>query len=150
MLTNLTPKTPSQTRSRNSVLKPLNLLSRMNMEETEVIQNNLKDHANEVFKNENIEFNQRPTENPKEHPKILSNCNITSGKRFNCPHCDLYSRNSRLKVIKHIKKKHFPNFEFKCFYCKESCDEKMYLRLHIRYAHPGNLKAVMVELKKEI
>ena len=59
MLTNLTPKTPSQTRSRNSVLKPLNLLSRMNMEETEVIQSNLKDHANEVFKNENIEFNQR-------------------------------------------------------------------------------------------
>ena len=28
-------------------------------------------------------------------------------KRFKCPHCD-YARNSRQKVIMHIKKKHFP------------------------------------------
>ena len=50
------------------------------------------------------------------------------------------------KVIKHVKKKHFPKYEFKCFYCKESYDDKKYLRLHIKCSHPEKLKAVLAKM----
>ena len=53
------------------------------------------------------------------------------------------------KVIKHVKKKHFPKYEFKCFYCKESYDDKKYLRLHIKCSHPEKLKAVLAKMKTE-
>ena len=50
------------------------------------------------------------------------------------------------KVIKHVKKKHFPKYEFKCFYCKESYDDKKYLRLHIKCSHPEKLKPVLAKM----
>ena len=53
------------------------------------------------------------------------------------------------KVIKHVKKKHFPKYEFKCFYCKESYDDKKYLRLHIKCSHPEKLKAVLGKMNTE-
>ena len=53
---------------------------------------------------------------------------------------------NRFKVIKHVKKKHFPKYEFKCFYCKESYDDKKYLRLHIKCSHPEKLKAVLAKM----
>ena len=39
-----------------------------------------------------------------------SNNNDKKKKRFSCPHCDTYHRNGRAKIIKHIKKKHFPRY----------------------------------------
>ena len=53
------------------------------------------------------------------------------------------------KVIKHVKKKHFPKYEFKCFYCKESYEDKKYLRLHIKCSHPEKLKAVLDKMNTD-
>ena len=93
----------------------------------------------------NEEINQ--SDNSEEKPKISPIFKPTAfGKGFTCPHCEVYTRKSRLKVIKHVKKKHFPKYEFKCFYCKESYDDKKYLRLHIKCSHPEKLKAVLAKM----
>jgi len=68
-------------------------------------------------------------------------------KPFSCPHCDNYRRNSRFKIMKHIKKKHFQRYEFQCCSCKQSYDSEKYLRLHIKISHPEVLKAVLMELR---
>ena len=139
----LTPKlTTSQPPSKNSVLKPLNLLNRMN------IQSNLKDLANDggFFKTEcyeEVKQSEKSEEKPKFSPIFKP---TTFGKGFSCPHCKVYTRKSRFKVIKHVQKKHFPKYEFKCFYCKESYDDKKYLRLHIKCSHPEKLKAVLAKI----
>ena len=90
----LTPKLiTSKPLSKNSVLKPLNLLNRMN------IQSNLKDLANDggLFKTEcNEEVSQ--SEKSEEKPKVSPIFKPTAfGKGFCCPYCEVYTRKSRFK-----------------------------------------------------
>jgi len=75
----------------------------------------------------------------------LSNGKIRADKRFQCPHCDLYPSNRRSKIMKHIKKTHFPKYDFECLYCKKTFHSKIYLKLHIKFSHPESLKGAIVE-----
>lgn len=62
----------------------------------------------------------------------VSSCHQALEKRFQCPHCDRFSHESRFKVMKHIKKTHRPKYEFKCRFCKKRrFDSQTYLRLHL-------------------
>ena len=70
----------------------------------------------------------------------IDSCHSPKGFEISCPFCSEYSHQKRKKVLKHMKRRHFPNFPFKCETCAEfgiaaSFDSPLYLRLHREITH---------------
>ena len=64
---------------------------------------------NKLINHDSNEFSQNQELSIITSGKPFNN-NVKKKKRFSCPHCDTYHRNGRAKIIKHIKKKHFPRY----------------------------------------
>ena len=70
----------------------------------------------------------------------VDSCHSPRGFEIQCPFCTKYSHQKRRKVIKHMKRCHFPDYAFKCETCTEfgipvSFDTPLYLKLHKDVTH---------------